>query len=152
MRVVVQRVRRAAVRVGAETIGEIGAGMLVFLGVGPEDAQADIDWLVDKLVRLRIFEGTDGRMDLALADLPEHQMMVISQFTLLGSLKKGTRPSFHRAAPPALAEALYEAFIAAVAKSRKVRPASGRFGADMQILAENDGPVTLIIDSKARAF
>ena len=152
MRVVVQRVRSAAVRVEGAVVGEIGAGLLVFLGVGHDDGSEDVCWLVEKIFRLRIFEGADGRMDASLASLPDHRVLVISQFTLLGSLTKGTRPSFHRAAPPALAEALYAAFLKEIARVMGHPPARGQFGADMQISAGNDGPVTLIIDSKHRDF
>jgi D-tyrosyl-tRNA(Tyr) deacylase len=151
MRAVIQRVSRASVRVEGEFVGRIGRGLLIFLGVGENDTETDVDWLVARIVKLRIFEPEPGRMDLALPDV-KGEALVISQFTLFGSLKKGNRPSFNRAARPPVAIPLYEYFVAALSEALQKPVPTGRFGADMQIEAHNDGPVTLIVDSKDRDF
>lgn len=149
MRVVVQRVSHARVTVAGEITGEIGRGLLVLLGVGPQDTEDDAEWLANKLVALRIFEDDAGRMNLSVADIGG-SVLVVSQFTLFASTRKGTRPSFNDAAKPELAIPLYEAFnrFTAAALGRPV--ATGRFGAMMDVSLHNDGPVTLWIDSKVR--
>lgn len=146
MRAVVQRVSRAQVTVDAEVTGEIGPGLLVLLGVAKDDTAEDVRWLADKLVGLRIFNDSDGKMNLGLTDVGG-AMLIVSQFTLHGECSKGRRPSFIAAAPPETAIPLYEAFIDAV-KTQGVKTATGRFGAMMQVELVNDGPVTLIVDSK----
>lgn len=146
MRAVVQRVSRAKVVVDGETIGEIGRGLLVLLGVAHADTPEQAKWLADKIAGLRIFNDADGKMNRDLHDV-EGSMLIVSQFTLHGDCRKGKRPSFIAAAPPPVAIPLYGAFINAV-KALGVPIATGRFGADMQVELVNDGPVTLIVDSK----
>src|SRR5436853_3340072 len=148
MRACVQRVSSARVAVAGEIVGEIGRGLLVLLGVAATDGEDDLRWLVDKVVGLRIFEDADGKMNLALADV-SGELLVVSQFTLLGDCRKGRRPSFIAAAPPERAEQVYEQFVAA-SRAAGVRVATGRFRANMQVELGNDGPVTLVIDSAER--
>ena len=142
MRAVVQRVRSARVIVGDEVVGAIGRGLLVLLGVAPTDTAAEAQWLADKIVGLRIFADADDKMNLSVADVGGG-VLVVSQFTLYGDCRKGRRPSFVGAAPPEIAEPLYEAFVNAV-RALGVPTATGRFGAMMQVELVNDGPVTLI--------
>jgi D-tyrosyl-tRNA(Tyr) deacylase len=151
MRAVIQRVVRASVSVDQEEIGVIGRGYLIFLGIGREDSSDDIVWLVRRIIALRIFELEPGRMDQSLSQVGG-EALVISQFTLFGSLKKGNRPSFNRAAPPEEAVPLYKAFIREMENVLGRSVATGRFGANMRIQAEHDGPVTLVVDSQDRAF
>jgi D-aminoacyl-tRNA deacylase len=146
MRACIQRVRRARVTVGDEVCGQIGIGMVVLLGVAEGDGEADARQLAEKVSGLRIFEDDQGKMNLALADVGG-AMLVVSQFTLLGDCRKGRRPSFDAAARPELAEQLYEVFVAAVA-ARGIEVATGRFRQHMEVELVNDGPVTLIVDSK----
>lgn len=151
MRVVIQRVASAQVKVEETITGAIEKGFLILLGVGQEDAEADADWLVERIVRLRVFEGKPGRMDASLVDV-DGDVLVISQFTLYGSLKKGNRPSFNRAARPEQAVPLYEYFTKKLSM-RLCRPVpTGEFGEHMEIDAKNDGPVTLVVDTKDRDF
>lgn len=145
MRAVVQRVTEARVRVDQRVVGEIGTGLLVLLGVGHADTQANADWLVDKIVGLRVFENDAGKLDLSLLDVGG-ALLVVSQFTLLADTRKGRRPSFSDAAAPERANPLYEHFLA-VAAARGVPVASGRFGADMDVQLVNRGPLTLLLDS-----
>jgi D-aminoacyl-tRNA deacylase len=149
MRAVIQRVTEARVGVDSETVGEIGPGLLVLLGVAPADTAADAQWLAEKICALRIFEDTDGKMNRSVVDTGGG-ILVVSQFTLFASTRKGTRPSFNDAAKPDLAIPLYEAFnrFASAGLGRPV--ATGRFAALMQITLVNDGPVTLVIDTKTR--
>ncbi len=147
MKAVLQRVSRANVTVAGQVVGEIGRGLLVLLGVEQGDTQADVQQLADKAVQLRIFDDADGKMNLALADVGG-AMLVVSQFTLLGDCRKGRRPSFIRAAPPEVAERLYESFIAAVG-AQGIPVATGRFRATMHVELVNEGPVTLILESSA---
>ncbi len=149
MRAVVQRVSSARVTVGAEVTGEIGPGLLVLLGVGPADTPADAQWLAEKICALRIFADAEDRMNLSVVDRAGG-LLVVSQFTLFASTKKGTRPSFNDAAKPDLAIPLYETFCRFAAQALGRPVATGRFGAMMQVALTNDGPVTLIIDSKQR--
>ena len=148
MRAVIQRVTRARVTVAVEVVGQIESGLLVLLGVEPDDTDIDAQQLADKIIQLRIFDDADGKMNLSLADRAGG-MLVVSQFTLLGDCRKGRRPSFIGAAPPELAERLYESFVAAVAV-QGIRVATGRFRAMMQVELVNDGPVTLLLDSRKR--
>lgn len=146
MRAVVQRVTRAQVSVAGDVVGRIDHGLLVLLGVEAGDTEADAQQLADKLVPLRIFDDPAGKMNLSLVDV-RGGMLVVSQFTLLGDCRKGRRPSFIQAAPPEVAERLYETFVAAVGVQGIV-VATGKFRASMQVELVNDGPVTLIVDSK----
>lgn len=146
MRAVVQRVSRAKVTVAGDVVGEIGRGLLVLLGVTHKDAEADADYLVDKVVNLRIFEDGEGKMNLSLADV-EGEMLVVSQFTLYGDTRRGRRPSFIDAAPGNEARGKYEYF---VAKARETieRVETGQFGEMMDVELVNDGPVTIILNSE----
>jgi D-aminoacyl-tRNA deacylase len=146
MRACIQRVQRAAVTVNGEPCGRIGLGILVLLGVAPDDSEPDARWLAEKISGLRIFEDGQQKMNRSLADVGG-AMLVVSQFTLLGDCRHGRRPDFTAAAPPEQAERLYEVFIAAVAK-QGIPVATGRFRAHMQVELVNDGPVTLIVESK----
>ena len=146
MRAIVQRVSEARVKIDGETVGEIGRGLLMLLGVAKSDAVEQACWLADKIVSLRIFNDADGKMNLDLAEV-RGAVLVVSQFTLYGDCSKGRRPSFIDAAPPETAVPLYEAFINAI-KAHGIPTATGRFGAMMQVELINDGPVTLILDSK----
>jgi D-aminoacyl-tRNA deacylase len=146
MRLVVQRVKEARVRIRGEVAGQIGTGLLVFLGVGKEDRETDIDYLVEKLIHLRIFPDEESKFNRSLQDV-EGAVLVVSQFTLWGDCRKGRRPSFSESAPPGLAEPLYNRFIETV-RARGVPVASGRFQEMMEVCLVNDGPVTLLLDSK----
>jgi D-tyrosyl-tRNA(Tyr) deacylase len=146
MRACVQRVERAEVRVAGELCGQIGPGMLVLLGVATGDAEADARQLAQKIAGLRIFEDSQQKMNLSLADVGG-AMLVVSQFTLLGDCRRGRRPDFMAAAPPDVAEKLYQVFVDAAA-AQGVPVATGRFRQHMQVELVNDGPVTLIIESK----
>jgi len=146
MRAVLQRVSRAKVSIAGETVGEIGPGLLVLLGVTHTDTPEQAQWLAEKIAGLRVFNDADGKMNRDVTEAGG-SILVVSQFTLYGDCKKGRRPSFIDAAPPPVAIPLYEAFIDAV-KALGVPVATGRFGADMQVELVNDGPVTVILDSK----
>ena len=146
MRAVIQRVTQASVRVANDVVGQIDRGLLVLLGVAPDDTDADARQLADKIVQLRIFEDAAGKMNLSLAE-QGGAVLVVSQFTLYGDCRKGRRPSFIGAAPPELAEQLYLTFVAAVAL-HGIRVETGRFRAHMEVALVNDGPVTLILESQ----
>ena len=148
MRAVVQRVSSAAVRVGDEVVGEIGGGMLALVGVAREDAPNDAEELAHKLVHLRVFEDDEGRMNRSLLDTGG-ELLVVSQFTLLGDTRKGRRPYFGEAAAPELAEPLIEVLIER-ARGAGVAVATGRFRAQMQVSLVNEGPVTILVDTRAR--
>lgn len=148
MRAVVQRVTGARVRVEDRVTGSIGRGLLVLLGVAGNDGAGDGDWLLDKLLGLRIFENDSGKLDHSLRDIGG-ELLVVSQFTLFADVSKGRRPSFSAAAPPALAVPLYERFITR-AREQGVVVATGEFGAHMQVELVNDGPVTILLDSNER--
>ena len=149
MRVVIQRVQRCSVEVDGKIIGEIGKGLAILLGVEEADTQDDIDWLCGKVARLRIFDDENGVMNLDIQQAEGHAI-VISQFTLFASTKKGNRPSWIKAAPEAISKPLYEEFVAKVEAALGRKVATGSFGADMKIELTNDGPVTIWIDSKNR--
>jgi D-tyrosyl-tRNA(Tyr) deacylase len=151
MRVVIQRVSSAQVAVAGVIVGQIKAGVLIFFGVGKEDTEADADWLIRRIVKLRIFESELGFMNESLLDVGG-QALVVSQFTLFGSLKKGNRPSFNRAALPEQAMPLYEYFVAQLSAALGQPVPTGKFGQHMHIEAQNDGPVTLVVDTKERDF
>jgi D-tyrosyl-tRNA(Tyr) deacylase len=148
MRAVVQRSRAARVEVDGETVGSIEHGLVIFLGIGKGDGPTDVQYLVDKILGLRIFEDEQGKMNRALADTGGG-LLVISQFTLYGDVTRGRRPSFDQAMPPAEAEALYEKFVEGVRLAHP-RVGTGRFRADMRVFVENDGPVTLVVESALR--
>ncbi len=145
----VQRVRRASVTVEGRVTGQIGLGLLVFLGVEEADSKEDAEWLAGKLAGMRIFADGDGKMNLDVRETGG-EVLVVSQFTLHASTRKGNRPSFIRAARPEQAIPLYEDFKARVAAALGKPVAAGSFGADMQVELLNDGPVTIWVDSKAR--
>ena len=149
MRAVIQRVLSASVKVEEETIGEIGCGLLVLIGKEETDTAADLEWLAQKIVNLRLFTDALGVMNRSLLETGGG-ILLVSQFTLFASTKKGTRPSWHRAAKPDVAIPLYEAMVRRLEQLLGRPIATGRFGAMMQVALVNDGPVTLIIDSKAR--
>ncbi|HEY7926891.1 MAG: D-aminoacyl-tRNA deacylase [Candidatus Dormibacteria bacterium] len=145
MRAVVQRTARAAVRVAGSTIGEIGAGLLVLIGVGPEDDERSADRLASRVAGLRIFADNDGRMNREVSQVGG-RVLVVSQFTLLAVTNRGHRPSFVRAAPPEQGERLYRRFVEAL-RGRGLVVATGEFGAHMDVELVNDGPVTLVLTS-----
>lgn len=145
MRAVIQRVSRARVTVGDEVTGEIGRGILLLLGVAREDAEKDALYLLEKTLNLRIFEDADDKMNLSLLDIGG-DLLVVSQFTLYGDSRKGRRPSFIDAAPPAEANALYEFFVQE-ARKQVTNVGTGRFQAMMDVELVNDGPVTILLDS-----
>ncbi len=140
-----QRVRQASVTVQRELVGEIGRGMLVLVGIGQQDGEKQVQQMVEKLIGLRIFEDDEGKMNRSLSEV-HGEMLVVSQFTLLGDCRKGRRPSFTSAAPPELAERLYELFVEQVA-GQGIRVATGQFAAQMDVALVNDGPVTLLLES-----
>jgi D-tyrosyl-tRNA(Tyr) deacylase len=146
MRAVIQRVREARVEIDGVTVGAIGTGMLVLLGVARGDTAEDAAYLAEKTAGLRIFEDGEGKMNLALPEVGG-AVLVVSQFTLLGDCRKGRRPGFTAAAPPELADALYADFAAAL-RARGLTVATGVFQAEMQVHLVNDGPVTLLLDSR----
>lgn len=146
MKAVIQRVKEAKVVVNDEIISKIGKGYLVLLGVQKDDQEKDAEYLAQKIINLRIFEDEKGKMNLSLADV-NGELLIVSQFTLLGDCTKGRRPSFDKAAPPSIAEALYEYFIKKV-KEQDIVTKEGKFRAMMQVHLINDGPVTFVIDSK----
>jgi D-aminoacyl-tRNA deacylase len=146
MRAVIQRVSQASVVVDGEAVSRIERGLLALVGVGIDDGPADADWLADRLVGLRIFENDAGRFDASVLDV-HGAVLVVSQFTLYGDTRKGRRPSFTAAAPGPQAEPLYQRVVDAVA-ARGVPVGTGRFGARMQVQLVNDGPVTILLDSR----
>lgn len=146
MRAVVQRVTEAKVQVADELVGEIGRGLVVLLGVARDDSIEDGDYLVEKIVNLRIFDDEAGKMNLSLLDV-EGALLVVSQFTLFGDVRRGRRPSYTDAAEPDKANQLYEHFVHR-AKARQIKVQTGIFQAMMRVSLTNDGPVTILIDSK----
>lgn len=149
MRAVLQRVSEASVTIAGEPVSSIGPGLLVLLGIEAADDPSDIDWLTRKIANMRIFPDEEGKMNRSLTEI-RGECLVVSQFTLHASTKKGNRPSFLRAAPPEHSEPLYDAFCSTLERESGLRVARGVFGGDMQIALTNDGPVTIWIDSRAR--
>jgi D-tyrosyl-tRNA(Tyr) deacylase len=147
MRIVIQRVVEASVTIEGKIHGKIGCGLLVLLGIESEDTQEDIDWLVGKIACLRIFADLEDKMNLSLSDV-EGEVLVISQFTLHASTKKGNRPSYIRSAPPEVAEPLYQAFVRTLEVAIGKTVPTGIFGADMKVALVNDGPVTISIQQR----
>jgi D-aminoacyl-tRNA deacylase len=151
MRIVLQRVKEAKVQVADQTVGEIGHGLLVLLGVTQDDGAADIEWLVKKIVQLRIFSDAEGKMNLSVEDVAGG-ILVVSQFTLYADAKKGNRPSYIRSAQPVISIPLYEQFVAQLRERFQGPVATGEFGAMMDVSLVNDGPVTIILDSRQQDF
>ena len=145
MRALIQRVKYASVRVNGKTIGKIDRGILVFFGVGKEDTEKEIQWMGDKLIKLRIFEDENGKMNKSVVDV-NGDILVISQFTLYGDCKKGTRPSFTEAAGAEKGREYYEKFLCYLKHNFEGKVESGEFGADMKVELLNDGPVTLMVE------
>lgn len=148
MKVVVQRVSEARVKVDGNIVGNISHGLLLLIGIDEDDEKSDADWLVQKVLNLRIFGDTEGKLNLSVTDI-EGQILCISQFTLIADYKKGNRPSFIKAAKPDAAIPLFEYFKSEIAKSN-LQIESGIFGADMKVSLVNDGPVTIVMDSKTK--
>lgn len=149
MRVILQRTSQASVSIEGQIISEIQRGLLVLLGIEEADANEDIEWLCAKICNMRIFSDEEGKMNLSVKDM-NGEILVVSQFTLHASTKKGNRPGFTAAARPEKAIPLYETFIATIEKELGKKVQTGKFGADMQVSLINDGPVTIFMDSKSR--
>jgi D-tyrosyl-tRNA(Tyr) deacylase len=147
LRIVIQRVTEASVTVEGTIIGSIGTGLLVLVGIEEVDTKQDIEWLSGKLVNLRIFEDEQGVMNKSVLDI-EGEVLIVSQFTLHASTKKGNRPSYIKAAKPDFAIPMYEDFVAQVSRDLNKKVQTGKFGADMKVALLNDGPVTICIDSQ----
>lgn len=147
MRIIIQRVKHAQVKIEPDYKANIDKGFLIFVGIEDADTKEDSEWLVRKVSQMRLFSDTEGKMNLSLLDTG-YDAMVISQFTLHASTKKGNRPSFIKAAKPNFAKPMYEQFIQVLSQKLDKAVASGQFGADMQVTLQNDGPVTIFMDSK----
>lgn len=147
MKAVIQRVSAASVTINNEKVADIGQGLLVLVGIVDADTQEDIDWLTAKITQLRIFNDENGVMNQSVQEV-KGDIIVVSQFTLHASTKKGNRPSYLKASKPAIAIPLYEAFVLSMEKSIGKKVQTGQFGADMKVSLVNDGPVTIIIDTK----
>lgn len=150
MRIVIQRCKEASVAIGGHLKSAIGPGMLILLGIEDADTDEDIDWLCRKIVGLRIFNDAEGVMNIPVTEVPGSGILLVSQFTLMASTKKGNRPSYIHASKPDFAVPMYERFIARLQQEFGREVQTGQFGADMQVALVNDGPVTIIIDSKSR--
>ncbi len=149
MRIVLQRVKCASVEVSAAVVGEIGVGFVLLVGVGSGDSEEDMDWLISKVISLRIFPDGKGKMDKSLRDI-DGDVLVVSQFTLFASLKKGTKPSFSKAEKPVLAEVIYQQFVHKLEIQLGKLVSKGVFGAEMNVKLNNWGPVTIVLDSKIK--
>jgi D-tyrosyl-tRNA(Tyr) deacylase len=147
MRALIQRVNNSQVEVEGKIVGSINKGLLILLGIESLDTEEDIDWLINKIVQLRIFNDSEGIMNLSVLDI-KGEILVISQFTLHASTKKGNRPSYIKAANPSIAKPLYELFLAKLREKEITNTAAGIFGAEMKVQLVNDGPVTIFIDTK----
>lgn len=150
MRIVIQRCTRASVTIAGQLKSQIGQGMLILLGIEDADTDEDIDWLCRKTVALRIFDDADGVMNLPITDVPDSGILLVSQFTLMASTKKGNRPSYIHASKPDVAIPMYEKFIKRLSQEFGKEVQTGEFGANMQVELVNDGPVTILIDSHNR--
>lgn len=150
MRLVIQRCKRASVTISGAVKSQIGQGMMILLGIEDADTDEDIDWLCRKVVSLRIFNDDQGVMNLPITQVPGSGILLVSQFTLMASTKKGNRPSYLRASRPDFAIPMYEKFIARLTEYYGQKVQTGEFGADMQVELINDGPVTILIDSQNR--
>ena len=151
MRALIQRVLMSQVRVDGVIIGQIEQGLLVLLGVAPDDGVADRDWLLREILNLRIFADGEGRMNRSVTDI-QGGLLIISQFTLFADVSQGNRPSFIRSAPPEFAESAYNDFLEKLCQNYSGSVAAGRFAANMEVELVNDGPVTLLLDSKQKNF
>ncbi|MBE6174077.1 MAG: D-tyrosyl-tRNA(Tyr) deacylase [Rikenellaceae bacterium] len=149
MRIVIQRVTQSEVTIAGRSVGKIGKGLMILLGVEAEDTDADIEWLCGKVARLRIFDDENGVMNLDIGQVGG-EALVVSQFTLYASTKKGNRPSYIRSAPEPVSRPMYERFLERLSATLGKEVAHGEFGADMQVSLVNDGPVTICIDSRNR--
>lgn len=150
MRIVIQRVLSASVDIAGARKSDIGQGLMILVGICDEDTDEDIDYLCHKVVNMRIFDDADGVMNLPVTDVPDSGILVVSQFTLMASTKKGNRPSYIHASRPDFAVPMYEKFVAKLQELFGKEIKTGEFGADMQVSLVNDGPVTIIMDSKQR--
>lgn len=150
MRLVIQRVLEASVTIGGVEKSRIGHGMMILVGIGEDDTDEDIEYLCQKVVKMRIFDDADGVMNLPITDVPDSGLLVVSQFTLMASTRKGNRPSYIHAARPEISEPLYERFVERLSTLFGHKVQTGTFGADMQVALVNDGPVTILMDSKRR--
>lgn len=148
MRIVIQRVKEASVSIGGTVKSRIGTGMMILIGIEDADSEADIEYLAHKTVKLRIFPDAEGVMNLPVTDVPDSGILVVSQFTLMASTRKGNRPSYIRASRPEVAIPLYELFVKRLGELFGKEVQTGEFGADMQVALVNDGPVTILIDSQ----
>ncbi len=146
MRAVIQRVKRASVDVNGITTGSISKGIVIFLGIHRHDEAKEIGWMAEKILNLRIFPDPDGKMNISLADI-NAEMLIVSQFTLYGDCRKGRRPGYSEAAPPEIAEPIYNRFVDEV-RNKGINAATGKFQAMMDVTLVNDGPVTLLLDSE----
>ena len=147
MKTVIQRVKSANVKVGGETIGAINKGLLILIGVEPDDTEAEVNWIGDKIANLRIFEDSEGKMNRSVFDI-EGSVLIVSQFTLLADCRRGRRPAFTGAAEPEKANSLYLKLVS-IFQDLGIPTETGQFGADMEVSLINDGPVTLLVDRKA---
>lgn len=150
MKIVLQRVSEANVKVNSEIVGKINNGLLLLIGIDEQDEKTDADWLIKKIIDLRIFSDEDGKMNLSVKDI-SGEILCISQFTLLADYKKGNRPSYIKAAKPEKAIPLFDYFKDELKKNSLLKVESGIFGADMKVSLINDGPVTIVLDSKTKA-
>jgi D-tyrosyl-tRNA(Tyr) deacylase len=147
MKAIIQRVSSASVSIDGNTVGAISTGLLILLGIGPDDDNKDGDYLIQKITQMRIFSDSDGKMNRSVLDV-EGEILVVSQFTLFAETQKGNRPSFIKSAPPDVAKEKYLQWVALLKTQYPFKIATGEFGADMQVSLVNDGPVTISIDSK----
>ena len=150
MRIVLQRVREASVSINGKQKSSIGQGMMILVGICDEDTDEDIEYLCQKVIKLRIFDDAEGVMNLPVTDISDSGILVVSQFTLMASTKKGNRPSYIHASRPEFAVPMYEKFVARLCTLSGKEVLTGEFGADMQVTLVNDGPVTIIMDSQLR--
>ena len=150
MRLVIQRVLEASVAIGGVEKSHIGRGMMILVGIGEDDTDEDTEYLCQKVVKMRIFDDADGVMNLPITEVPDSGLLVVSQFTLMASTRKGNRPSYIHAARPERSEPLYERFVERLSALFGQRVQTGTFGADMQVALVNDGPVTILMDSRRR--